>query len=243
MSKKILFLHGYTQSGDLFYKKTSALRKSLQKNGYSSFFPTAPIHVPVPDSADPDERAVLEGHDIDSSSYGWWIKDPDTGDFLEIDTTWDLLKSFIEKEGPFDGVIGFSQGAALSGMLCNKLMSLCPEHPRLKFGVFYSGFRSTLPQHEELYPIYTSSLHVLGSLDTVVSEERSVALFDACDPATRTVYTHPGGHFVPNSKDSLNVVVGWILSTIEASEAKNQKPSDDDEEDWEDEDFNIGGGM
>ncbi|KAK7208142.1 serine hydrolase FSH [Myxozyma melibiosi] len=240
MPGKILYLHGYTQSGELFYKKTSALRKSLQKaDKFEAFFPTAPIRLSVPDPADPEERASVQSQGIDEDSYGWWTKDSITGAFVGIDKSWGFLKEYIEKEGPFEGVVGFSQGAAMAGMLCTELPTLLPEHPPLKFAVLYSGFRSTLAEHEHNYPIKTKTLHVLGSVDTIVSEERSMALWEACDKDTRTMYTHPGGHFVPSSKESLGVVTGFVLAAEKESEVGEAEDGDDG---WEDDEFDVIGG-
>ncbi|KAK9448144.1 serine hydrolase FSH [Limtongia smithiae] len=244
---KILFLHGFTQSGTLFYKKTSALRKVLSKNGgHTALYPTAPIKLSVPDSADPEERATLQGQGIDDDSYAWWTKDDDRLEYEGIDKTWEFLTEYIRTEGPFVGVIGFSQGAALAAMLCTQITTLVPEHGPLKFAVLYSGFRSPLPQHADMYtpPISTTpTLHVLGSVDTVVSEERSIALWNACDSAARTMYRHPGGHFVPSSKEALNFAVGWIVATIEAAEkgAAAANGGADDDEEWESDFDNIGG--
>ncbi|KAJ8101361.1 serine hydrolase FSH [Lipomyces tetrasporus] len=239
---KILFLHGYTQSGALFSKKSAALRKALLKLGFAASYPTAPIKLALPDSADPEERAELEGQGIDDDSYGWWVKDEEKQEYVGLDKTWAFLAEYIKKEGPFDGAVGFSQGAALAGMLCSQVTKIAPDHPPFKFAVMYSGFRSPLPQHNYIYNplISTPTLHVLGSLDTVVSEQRSKTLIDACEKDKRVVYMHPGGHFVPSSREALNTVTGWILTTVEASKAPADAANDDDE--WESDFDNIGGG-
>ncbi|KAK9330114.1 serine hydrolase FSH [Lipomyces starkeyi] len=238
---KILFLHGYTQSGSLFSKKSAALRKALQKLGFTASYPTAPIKLALPDSADPEERAQLEGQGIDDESCGWWVKDEEKEEYVGLDKTWAYLAEYIKEEGPFDGAVGFSQGAALAGMLCSQITKIAPDHPPFKFAVLYSGFRSPLPQHKYIYNplISTPTLHILGSLDTVVSEQRSKTLIDACEQDMRVVYTHPGGHFVPSSKISLNTVTGWILATMKASDAK---ATTGDEDGWESDFDNIGGG-
>ncbi|KAK9236891.1 serine hydrolase FSH [Lipomyces kononenkoae] len=238
---KILFLHGYTQSGNLFSKKSAALRKSLLKLGFTASYPTGPIKLALPDTADPEERSQLEGLGIDDDSYGWWVKDEEKQEYVGLDKTWAYLAEYIKEEGPFDGAVGFSQGAALAGMLCAQITKIAPGHPPFKFAVLYSGFRSPLPQHNYIYSplISIPTLHVLGSLDTVVSEQRSKTLIDACEEAKRVVYTHPGGHFVPSSKTSLTTVTGWILASMKTVELS---ASGEDEDGWESEFENIGGG-
>lgn len=80
----------------------------------------------------------------------------------------------------------------------------------LKFAVLYSSFK---PPQEELAwlfepKIQTPTLHYIGSLDTVVSEERSRTLLDASqDPV---LVTHPGGHFLPVKKEWAAPLIGFI---------------------------------
>jgi predicted esterase len=85
------------------------------------------------------------------------------------------------------GVLGFSQGAALAGMLAASLepsrawgtAGLATTHEPLAFAVCYSGFRAPGERCHGFYepPISTPILHFIGSLDTVV-EESSIALVD-----------------------------------------------------------------
>lgn len=183
---KILMLHGFTQSGPLFHAKTRALEKNLQKAfpaGISLSYPTAPIQlfksdipnwdtVNDPDAADhPDKKAANGGVDDEQTdSYGWWKRkgsaEPYTYDGMETGLA--KVAEVLKTEGPFDGVIGFSQGGALAGMVASLLepgrreafeaaqvkgSMRYPEsfeedtgyvvdaiHPPMKFAVSYSGF-------------------------------------------------------------------------------------------------------
>ena len=74
-------------------------------------------------------------------------------------------------QGPFDGIIGFSQGAALSAIIAsmletNRSQNLFPkfDHPPVKFFVSISGFRMRFKQYDQFYPISTPSLHLIGEL-------------------------------------------------------------------------------
>ncbi|KAI9784241.1 MAG: hypothetical protein M1816_000913 [Peltula sp. TS41687] len=103
-----------------------------------------------------------------------------------------------------------------------------PIHPPLKFAVVYSGFRARDPRCKPLYepPISTPTLHFIGSLDTVVDEERSLELVRACgqgvgetdagwdgDGKCRVVY-HPGGHFLPAQRQYLDCLVGFLREVL-----------------------------
>ncbi|EME38810.1 hypothetical protein DOTSEDRAFT_57153 [Dothistroma septosporum NZE10] len=97
-------------------------------------------------------------------------------------------------------------------------------HPPLKFAVSYSGFGAST--HELYHGFYepkiqTPMLHFIGTLDTVVSEERSLNLVKACFDAEgkvggvpRVVY-HPGGHFLPSSgKQYVAALVAFIREVL-----------------------------
>ncbi|ROW13692.1 hypothetical protein VPNG_04515 [Cytospora leucostoma] len=142
-----------------------------------------------------------------------------------------------DADGRIDAVIGFSQGACLAAMVASAMEKLGDGNFRqapaadpesrydwgwvdglreangnvpLKFSVLYSSFK---PPQEELAwlfepKIQTPTLHYIGSLDTVVSEERSRTLLDASqDPV---LVTHPGGHFLPVKKEWAAPLVGFI---------------------------------
>ncbi|PHH90825.1 hypothetical protein CDD83_2579 [Cordyceps sp. RAO-2017] len=80
----------------------------------------------------------------------------------------------------------------------------------LRFAVCYSAFWAPVEALAWCYrpAIATPTLHVLGSLDTVVDEARSRALVDRClDPV---VVVHPGGHHVPVAREWALPLAGFI---------------------------------
>ncbi|KAK9449644.1 serine hydrolase FSH [Limtongia smithiae] len=218
-SKKILFLHGYTQSGPSFAKKSAGLRKALGKLGYTTHYPTGPVPLLVPADAPEEERQRLLslGYKEDES-YAWFVKNDATGEYDGLTETWGVLKAFIETEGPFVGLVGFSQGAVLGGMLVNKLAELVPTHPKLRFAVLFSGFKAEAPGTEKYFPVTIPTLHITGEKDSIVPPARSESLVNACVEAGRKVYQHPGGHFVPSNREVVTVVGSWITETLEEVE-------------------------
>lgn len=89
----------------------------------------------------------------------------------------------------------------------------------LKFAVIYSGFYATPGDLGWMYTpkITTPTLHFLGSLDTVVEESRSLGLVERCEEPL--VLTHPGGHYVPVSKEWAMPLAGFIKKCVEGPEA------------------------
>jgi Serine hydrolase (FSH1) len=240
---KILMLHGYTQSGPLFRAKTRALEKSLQKAypGSTLSYPTGPLRLKPSDVPGFDPSTVVENDDFES--YGWWRRSntADPPEYLGIENGLSEIAKTLTAEGPFDGVAGFSQGAALAAMISSLLEGQKREdafynyhsqsslsipfpqslhniqHPPMKFCILYSGFVAPGERYRAFYDphISTPSCHFIGSLDSVVEESRCRALVDAFggEPKAQLVF-HPGGHFLPSSKQFLDVLVSFICRVL-----------------------------
>jgi predicted esterase len=181
---KVLMIHGFTQSGPLFHAKTRALEKNLIKAfpaGCKLVYPTAPIHlspadVPftlAPSNTNGESNGTDGKEEEEIDAWAWWRRKgegvPYSYEGIEIGLG--HLAKVLKEEGPFDGVIGFSQGGACAAMLASLLEPnrraafeavypsggmRYPEsfeadtgfieeaiHPPLKFAVSYSGFAAT----------------------------------------------------------------------------------------------------
>lgn len=214
---RILFLHGYTQSGNTLRHKTGALSKALAK--YADItYPTGPIQLEMPDASEPEERERLAklGNEEGEGSFAWWRADHEIQEFVGLDSTLKSMKEVLEKEGPFDGVMGFSQGGGFAAILAsllerpNKLLET--SHPAFKFAVIFSGFRSYFPQHNLMYEpkISTPMLHVIGKVDPIVTMERSQELVEVS--ANPELLIHPGSHFVPSAAPYKARIVDFVLT-------------------------------
>ncbi|ESZ99555.1 hypothetical protein SBOR_0120 [Sclerotinia borealis F-4128] len=178
------------------------------------------------------------------SAYGWWKRETGGSRYAFIDQGLSTIATSIRDAGGIDGVIGFSQGAcaaffvasllegnresafALQGVKTPETALAYPEfftslkrdlnHPPLKFCVSYSGFYAPYEGYTAFYQpaLKTRVLHVIGTLDTVVDEHRSMALVEASEEGSREVLYHPGGHFVPMGKEFGNVAVGFIVKCL-----------------------------
>ncbi|KAH3950121.1 hypothetical protein HBH64_131180 [Parastagonospora nodorum] len=257
---KLLMLHGYTQSGALFQAKTGALRKTLAKAfpaGCELVYPTAPIRL---SPADETFLAAQEEKGEEVDAWAWWRRkgtgEPYVYEGLELGLG--RIADTLKSEGPFDGVVGFSQGGACAAMVASLLEEgrreafaakqveggmAYPEsfeedgeviHPPLKFAVSYSGFaaRGMNPYHAFYEPkIRTKVLHFLGTQDVVVEEARSLALVEACENREdKYVVYHPGGHFLPSTqKASVNALIGFIKEVMHGEEGgKKEEESVED---------------
>ncbi|TWU71497.1 hypothetical protein ED733_001724 [Metarhizium rileyi] len=234
---KILMLHGFTQSGALLRAKTRALEKLLVKTlsplslSPVLIYPTGPNRLLPQDMPFYAPPLNPDDDDYQPDTWAWWRKDEASGEYLHLDKGMETVAQAIREAGGIDGVCGFSQGGAATGIIAAALESERPvpegaagEWVRklreanggraAKFAVSYSGFWATPASLQFLYEpkISTPSLHYIGSLDTVVEESRSQALIDRCESATRVV--HPGGHHVPVSREWVLPLAGFIKQHV-----------------------------
>ncbi|KAF8018506.1 hypothetical protein BT93_H3400 [Corymbia citriodora subsp. variegata] len=127
------------------------------------------------------------------------------------------IEDFMVQNGPFDGLLGFSQGAALSAALpgMQEEGSTLTKVPKIKFVIIISGAKiggskysaPRLAANAFLAPIKCSSLHVIGEHDFQKTE--GLALIESfVDPL---VIHHPKGHTVPRLDDqSLKIAHNFI---------------------------------
>ena len=189
---KILCVHGYRQSGQVFRQRTGALRKSLKK--YAEFtFVTAPNQIKSQDSQE------------DEQQYGWWFstedKSYDAHDYTDscvgLEGSLQIMADSLKNEGPFDGVLAFSQGASLLGIICALKEKGDERFDNFNFAIFVSGYKSRQSMHQKYYEekVTLPTLHVMGETDKVIEKEMSVELSELYE--NKNVLEHKGGHFVP----------------------------------------------
>ncbi|XP_064613787.1 esterase OVCA2-like isoform X2 [Liolophura sinensis] len=209
----ILCLHGYRQNSQTFREKTGAFRKII-KNKAKLVFITAPNIVPPLES---EEGAA--DTPISSDQRGWWFSRPD--DYFRAQDITDCDKGFREsvdvvckcfkEEGPFDGVLGFSQGASFLSLLCAIKEQDTDSPIQFDFAIVVAGFKSRSSDHQDLYrnKVSCPSLHVYGETDGVIPKDMSEELANDqfIEP---TILQHPGGHFIPASSAQKKVYLDFL---------------------------------
>ena len=202
MSKKlrVLCIHGYRQNEASFRERTGALRKLLKKH-VDFVFVSAPHVIPEPANL---ARAEEE------RERGWWFSKPDSSYYalektdccLGFQTSLDAIHATFEEQGPFDGLLGFSQGAAFLPLL-GVLKQREPSGPlQFRFAILVAAFESLVSPHSDFYseekPLFdVPSFHVIGASDSVIPAAVSESLAARCPGAV--VYRHEGGHYIPAS--------------------------------------------
>ncbi|EGD76602.1 hypothetical protein PTSG_07719 [Salpingoeca rosetta] len=156
---KILCLHGYRQSKDAFRAKTGSFRKGVKK--FAEFVMFDAPHLIDPDAIKDDDNAGERGwyfcHDHHYHST------EETSSYVGLQESIARVQEVIAEQGPFDGMLAFSQGAQFLAILCAQaqLARARGEVPAIdpKFAIFISGEATMLPidaqnantDHEELF--------------------------------------------------------------------------------------------
>ncbi|XP_048374414.1 esterase OVCA2 [Sphaerodactylus townsendi] len=199
-SLRLLCLHGYRQDAKSFRARSGALRKALR--GRAELLIIDAPHVVV---ARPEEASLLDT--LDSSGRGWWFSSPQEGTFNAfeeassckgLEESLEAVAEAFAEHSPIDGLLGFSQGAALAAIICTLKQGGDPRF-QFDFAVLIAGFKSRALDHCSFYqaPIQVPSLHVLGETDRVIPFEMSQELASLF--STPLFLTHLGGHFIPAS--------------------------------------------
>jgi len=214
--RTVLALHGYSQNATIFSKRIGALRKECSNDIEFVFIDAPHVLQPVdlvgaapdnslsslgsPEAANADTDPAL-------TPRAWFKVDRERTECRGLKDSIELVRDVL-KTRKFDGVFGFSQGAAFAAVVAALLEKphLYPSflidgespHPPLQFCIAVSGFRMRDATINNLFePSFsTYTLHVLGRNDIIVTEERSRILIEAS--ANKRIEQHDGGHFVPS---------------------------------------------
>lgn len=220
---KILCIHGYRQNSQSFRERTGAFRKiPIIKKHTELVFITAPNRVPSLPTEDGEEPAV------DQDDRGWWFSSQDNTymaqDYTDCckgyEESLELIKKTFEEQGPFDGILGFSQGASLVSLLCG-LREQNPDMLKFDFAILVAGFKSRQSSHGCLYsvPMTVPTLHVYGDTDKVIQKEMSEDLLQYF--VKPKILQHEGGHFIPASAPQKKVYTEFLQEMLDRKEQKS----------------------
>ncbi|CAO2644187.1 Esterase OVCA2 [Lemmus lemmus] len=201
---RVLCLAGFRQSERGFREKTGALRKALR--GRAELVCLSGPH-PVPEAAAPGGAGLLRkcSATYRSPQHSWWFSEQEADVFsaLEepaacrgLEAALETVAKALDSLGPFDGLLGFSQGAALAAFVCALGQAGDPRFPLPRFIILVSGFCPRGLEESILQsPLSLPSLHVFGDTDRVIPSQESMQLASRFLGAV--TLTHSGGHFIP----------------------------------------------
>jgi fermentation-respiration switch protein FrsA (DUF1100 family) len=189
---RILCLHGWHGSASILRRQIDPL---------AAHFPTDV------------ELVLVDAPSLSVGDFGWWHEGMQG---WERTRDW-IIDLFATQQ--FDGVFGFSQGAALAGMLA-AIRENDSAPLDFDFAIMVGGFTSTLPQHAHLFArqLVIPSLHVMGRRDCIVPMSDSLALADRfADPV---IIEHGGGHVIPDDPAIATRIVEFMARHGRAAESE-----------------------
>ncbi|RWR92478.1 dihydrofolate reductase [Cinnamomum micranthum f. kanehirae] len=185
---RFLCLHGFRTSGEIMKKQIGKWPDSVLEKLDLVF-----LDAPFPCQGKSDVEGIFP-----PPYYEWFQFNPEFSEYENFDECLAYIEDFMIKQGPFDGLMGFSQGAILSAALPglqSKGLALT-KVPKIKFVIIIGGARfrnAALAEKAYSSPSDCPSLHFLGETD-FLKPYGTVLLESFVDPV---VINHPKGHTVP----------------------------------------------
>ncbi|CAI7563789.1 unnamed protein product [Penicillium pancosmium] len=211
---RFLCLHGASTNSEIFEIQTGGLRQALEAKGHRFTF--------VNGSLDASVEAELEGV-VEGPFYNHYLRSPSLPG-SSLHDAFEHTHQLIDEKGPFDAVMGFSQGGALAAALLINHAKTNPTSPPLfRAAVFLcsgmpwesSGLEYVAPR-QDVHPISIPTAHIVGKLDPLYSD--GMKLFNLCEPANAVFYDHGSKHMVPfdpkNNKEMVRVIEETIAKAM-----------------------------
>ena len=146
-----------------------------------------------------------------------WIRDAPGGKNAgTTDPNWaqasfTSLDNYVATQGPFDAIVGYSQGAAMT------LLYLSQSASSFRFALTFCGYLPTV--HSGLTglvtaaaPISIPTLFYYGTADTIISNGMTTSAASYFSAAT--MVSDGGGHDPPTSGPALTAVVNFVNSQV-----------------------------
>ncbi|XP_038716311.1 dihydrofolate reductase-like isoform X2 [Tripterygium wilfordii] len=186
---RFLCLHGFRTSGEILKKQMIMKWPDSVLEKIDLVFPNGPF----PAQGKSDVEGIF-----DPPYYEWFQFNKEFTEYINFDECLAYIEDYMIKHGQFDGLLGFSQGLALTKV------------PKIKYLIIIGGamFKSPIVA-EQAYsaPIQCPSLHFLGDQDFL--KQYGKELLESCvDPV---VIHHPKGHTIPRiDEKGLPMVMEFI---------------------------------
>jgi len=199
-------MHGFRTNSAIMEYQTTKLREALPDVEFT--YLDGPIAATGP--AEPAVEEFWKGDKF----YQWWdaveTDKPSIAPRLEYkqaSASLEHITDYINREGPFDILVGFSHGANFITMLTAHYerladgdMSKVPYNAVLLFcggangpeQATFDPVRDGMQQN----PLRTPSVHVIGEKDSIVAASHALVQSYESD-SSRTVIVHTGGHDFP----------------------------------------------
>ena len=147
--------------------------------------------------------------------YYNWPRRLNPEDDKSVQEAYEILYEIIEQDGPFDGILGFSHGAALAFGFLAQHAKRRPHDPLFRCAIFVCALPPFRMDKSEriVYDeglqgaVRIPTLHIAGREDFVL--EHSKKLYALCSPGSAKLVFHSKGHEIPrNPRDVSTMAAG-----------------------------------
>ncbi|CAE7401164.1 xpot [Symbiodinium sp. CCMP2456] len=231
LGMRILVFHGYSSNGSWQQHKDKRLQKLLSFFNVRLHYIDGPVQLP-PFSAEGIHRRL-----------SWWS--------IKREDSWTKLLAYLHevfrRDGPFDGVMGYSQGAAVAGGLSAEM--LVGHFPGMfRFAIVVCGYLAPTPDLKQLIELLDRqerpsesyiavlrwrrwksvdipeqksfrlpTLHIMGEADKVTPVRMNLEMASLF--ADPVLVRHPGGHHLPFATEPIRSLVLFLVPFMEATNA------------------------
>ncbi|CAF0841622.1 unnamed protein product [Brachionus calyciflorus] len=196
--QKILFLHGFRQNSNKIKKRIGFILQTLKQecNTHCNFLNGTHPYKPVGEIADQIDSTLGDDYLNPIESQRVWFISNDSNDTYDgLDESLENIKIYARANGPYDGIVGFGQGAVLTSIF----VKLNPKV--FNYIINISAFEPRDDKYKNLFsperPFEFPSLHIYGHNDGLITKNRSEQ-FAKCFK-NPILAEHPDGHFAPLS--------------------------------------------
>ncbi|KAL7624971.1 hypothetical protein AAE478_004185 [Parahypoxylon ruwenzoriense] len=204
-----------TSDGSASFRFIDAPCEAVPPEGFEDFFGKPPYYRFIePDEKETQDTDVLSRIrdfpecDTAEDTMRELMKEGVASSVLSTNRAIQYLFDIMDKEGPFEGIIGYSEGATVAATLLlaeQKRSEETGREPMIKCAIFFAGWPPLDPStyamvlsDESDLMINIHTCHIIGSLDPYVAG--SMALYNTCEPDTAYIFDHGKGHTLPREK-------------------------------------------
>ncbi len=153
-----------------------------------------------------------------------------------------FLFKVMKEKGPFEGIIGYSEGATVAATLLlheQRRFQKSGIAPMFKYAIFFAGWPPVAPDSHHMVlsdesdeiieiptchiskpgPFFTqltlgslTNTNPVGSMDPYL--HGSLALYNVCDPDTAYLFDHAKGHTLPRDKETVKELGDVVRKAI-----------------------------
>ncbi|KAL3504838.1 hypothetical protein ACH5RR_034679 [Cinchona calisaya] len=212
---KFLCIHGFRTSAEILRKQVTAKWPQSVLDKLDLVYVDAPFPC--------QGKSEVEGI-FDPPYYEWFQFNKEFTEYQNFDECLAYIEDYMIKHGPFDGLLGFSQGAILSAALpgLQEKGVAITQVPKIRFLIIIGGAKfknQSVAGKAYASPIQCPSVHFLGEHDFL--KPYGTELIESCiDPL---VIHHPKGHTIPRFDDKGLEDMHCFLDRLQKEVASNSE--------------------